>query len=96
MAFQNEDNTGGNACYMITKAGRKQGANRSRRPRQSISVRSVAANHALAVHPSYVPTNMTGFYGEDDMDACMSDLVNLLERLGTDLDSDLPNRGFVQ
>jgi hypothetical protein len=50
----------------------------------------------LAVHPGYVPTKMTGFYGEDDMDVCMAGLVKVIERFGTELGSDIPNGGYVR
>jgi hypothetical protein len=50
----------------------------------------------LAVHPGYVPTKMTGFYGEDDMDTCMGGLVKLIERFGTKAGADLPNGGYVR
>ena len=30
----------------------------------------------LAVHPGYLPTKMTGFYGTDDMEKCMRGLVS--------------------
>jgi NAD(P)-dependent dehydrogenase (short-subunit alcohol dehydrogenase family) len=50
----------------------------------------------LAVHPGYVATKMTGYYGEDDMETCMSGLVRLIERFGTDSGKDLPNGGYVK
>jgi NAD(P)-dependent dehydrogenase (short-subunit alcohol dehydrogenase family) len=50
----------------------------------------------LAVHPGYVATKMTGYYGEDDMDTCMSGLVKTIERFGTDLGNDIPNGGYVR
>jgi NAD(P)-dependent dehydrogenase (short-subunit alcohol dehydrogenase family) len=51
---------------------------------------------ALAVHPGYVATKMTGFYGEDDMDTCMSSLVSVVERFGTPDGNDIPNGGYVR
>jgi NAD(P)-dependent dehydrogenase (short-subunit alcohol dehydrogenase family) len=50
----------------------------------------------LAVHPGYVATKMTGYYGEDDMETCMEGLVKLIERFGTELGKDIPNGGYVR
>lgn len=50
----------------------------------------------LAVHPGYVPTKMTGYYGEDDMDVCMTGLVDVIEKLGTPLGQHLPSGGYVR
>jgi hypothetical protein len=54
------------------------------------------AVQTLAVHPGYVPTKMTGFYGVDDMETCMASLVGVIERFGTDEGKDLPNGGYVR
>lgn len=50
----------------------------------------------LAVHPGYVATKMTGYIGEDDMETCMSSLVKVIERFGTEAGKDLPNGGYVR
>lgn len=50
----------------------------------------------LAVHPGYVATKMTGYIGEDDMETCMSSLVQVIERFGTEAGKDLPNGGYVR
>lgn len=50
----------------------------------------------LAVHPGYVATKMTGYYGEDDMETCMSSLVKVIERFGTASGVDIPNGGYVR
>lgn len=50
----------------------------------------------LAVHPGYLPTKMTGFYGPDDMETCMGSLVGVIERFGTDEGKDIPNGGYVR
>lgn len=51
----------------------------------------------LAVHPGYVPTKMTGYVGNDDMETCMTSLVNIVEMFGTpEARTDLPNGGYVK
>ena len=50
----------------------------------------------LAVHPGFVATKMNAYYGEDDMDLCMSSLVDTIERFGTDAGKDIPNGGYVK
>lgn len=39
---------------------------------------------------------MTGFYGEDDMEACMSGLVGTIERFGAEEGGELANGGYVR
>ncbi len=51
---------------------------------------------ALAVHPGWVATKMTGYYGEDDMDTCMGSLVDTIERFGSGAGRDIPNGGYVR
>ena len=52
---------------------------------------------SLAVHPGYVATKMTGYYGEDEMETCMSALVDTVERFGeTGEEGRLPNGGYVR
>ena len=52
---------------------------------------------ALAVHPGFVPTKMTGFYGEDDMEECMTGLVCLIERFGQKGEEEkLKNGGYYR
>jgi NAD(P)-dependent dehydrogenase (short-subunit alcohol dehydrogenase family) len=50
----------------------------------------------LAVHPGSLATKMTGYYGEDDMETCISSLVGVIERFGTEAGNDLPNGGYVR
>lgn len=50
----------------------------------------------LAIHPGYVATKMTGYFGEDDMETCMSSLIGVIERFGTEDGVGLPNGGFVR
>jgi hypothetical protein len=38
----------------------------------------------LAVHPGWLPTRLSGYYGGDDMNTCMKGLVETIERFGTD------------
>lgn len=88
-----EDNVGGNACYRISKAGVNQLT-------KTMSIDLVkfldSSVQTLAVHPGYVATKMTGYYGEDDMETCMSSLVDTVLRFGTPAGHDLPNGGYVR
>jgi len=86
------DNTGGNACYRISKCALNQ-LTRT----MAIDLKNVAPNvHTLAVHPGFVATKMTGFEGEDDMEECMSNLVNLVRSFSGDTHDKLPNGGYVR
>ena len=49
----------------------------------------------LAIHPGYVATKMNDYYGEDDMEECMSALVETIERFGTAEGVNIPNGGYV-
>lgn len=72
------DNNGGNACYRIAKCALNQLTKT-----QSMDLQKLVPNViTLAVHPGYVATKMTGFYGEDDMDECMSGLTSIVETFG--------------
>ncbi|KAI3332070.1 NAD(P)-binding protein [Xylariaceae sp. AK1471] len=87
------DNTGGNACYRISKTAVNQLTKT-----MSIDLNKLLDTKVLtlAVHPGYVATKMTGFYGEDDMNRCMSSLVEVIERFGTPRGKDIPNGGYVR
>ena len=50
----------------------------------------------LAVHPGWLPTRMTGFYGEDNIETCMTSVVDLIERIGTENDGGIPNGAYVR
>jgi NAD(P)-dependent dehydrogenase (short-subunit alcohol dehydrogenase family) len=86
------DNTGGNACYRISKAS----VNQLTKTMSVDLAKQKSKVSCLAVHPGYVPTKMTGFYGEDDMDTCMTALVETIHRFGTVAGEDLPNGGYVR
>jgi len=74
------DNTGGNACYRISKCGVNQLIKT-----QHVDLRKMNSNIiTLAVHPGFVATKMTGYYGEDDMDECRNGLVKIVETFGND------------
>ncbi|KAI1849677.1 hypothetical protein JX266_004626 [Neoarthrinium moseri] len=86
------DNVGGNACYRISKAGVNQLT-------KTMAVDLTQANSkvlALAVHPGYVPTKMTGFYGEDEMETCMDSFVAVIERFGTADGDNLQHGGYYR
>jgi NAD(P)-dependent dehydrogenase (short-subunit alcohol dehydrogenase family) len=72
------DNTGGNVCYRISKSAVNQLTKTAAMDLQRLAPNVIA----LAVHPGYVPTKMTGFYGEDDMEECMIGLVDVVEKFG--------------
>ncbi|KAI1098419.1 NAD(P)-binding protein [Jackrogersella minutella] len=88
-----EDNTGGNACYCISKAGVNQLT-------KTMSIDLIkfldSRVKTLAVHPGYVATKMTGFCGEDDMDTCMSSLADTILRFRTPVGPELPNGEYVR
>ncbi|KAK5656993.1 hypothetical protein OQA88_3516 [Cercophora sp. LCS_1] len=74
-----EDNTGGNASYRISKTGVNQLTKT-----MAVDLLKAGSNVVtLAVHPGYVATKMTGYYGEDNMETCMSSLAETIERFGT-------------
>jgi len=87
------DNTGGNACYRISKAALNQLTKT-----MAIDLSKEAPNvKTLAVHPGYVATKMTGYIGNDDMEECMSSLVNVVEVFGTpNAPPSLSNGGYVK
>jgi NAD(P)-dependent dehydrogenase (short-subunit alcohol dehydrogenase family) len=72
------DNTGGNVCYRISKCAVNQLTKTTAMDLQRLAPNVIA----LAVHPGYLPTKMTGFYGEDDMEECMTGLVDVVEKFG--------------
>lgn len=84
-------NTGGNACYRISKAA----LNQLTKTMALDLERTLPSIKVLAVHPGFVATKLTGYYGEDDMDSCMDGLAATIERFGTDGD-DIPNGGYVK
>lgn len=87
------DNTGGNACYRISKAG----LNQLTKTMAVDLARSAGSKVlALAVHPGFVPTKMTGYHGEDDMDTCMSSLVEVIVKFGTPDGQELRNGGYYR
>ena len=87
------DNTGGNICYRISKAGVNQLTKNMAVDLTNLGVSNVLT---LAIHPGYVATKMTGFYGEDDMETCMSSLVSTIERFGSPEGEDIPVGGYVK
>jgi NAD(P)-dependent dehydrogenase (short-subunit alcohol dehydrogenase family) len=72
------DNTGGNVCYRISICAVNQLTKTTAMDLQRLAPSVVT----LAVHPGYVPTKMTGFYGEDDIEECMKGLVDVVENFG--------------
>ena len=88
-----QDNNGGNAPYRISKAGVNQLTKTMAEDLAKLGKMTVLT---LAVHPGFVPTKMTGFYGEDDMETCITSLAALIERFGTDEVREIPNGGYVR
>ncbi|KAF6822370.1 short chain dehydrogenase [Colletotrichum plurivorum] len=86
-----KDNKGGNISYRISKAGVNQLTKTMAVDLQKAGSRV----EALAVHPGWVPTKMAGFYGEDDMDTCMSALVDTMCRFGGESEG-IPNGAYVR
>jgi NAD(P)-dependent dehydrogenase (short-subunit alcohol dehydrogenase family) len=80
-----------NACYRISKAGVNQ---LTKTMAVDLSLESKVL--ALAVHPGFLPTRMTGYAGKDEMDSCMNALVETIERLGTAGGRELENGGYYR
>lgn len=87
------DNIGGNVCYRLAKC-----ALNNLTKTQAEDLKKVAPNIiTLAVHPGYVATKMTDFYGEDDMEECMDGFVRIVETFGTKgTEEKFPNGGYVR
>jgi len=51
---------------------------------------------ALAIHPGWLATKMTGFYGEDDWGTCIASIADTVERFGTDEGRAIENGGYVK
>jgi NAD(P)-dependent dehydrogenase (short-subunit alcohol dehydrogenase family) len=87
------DNNGGNTCYRLAKCALNQLTKT-----QAKDLKKLAPNViTLAVHPGYVATKMTGFYGEDDMDECMEGFTNIVEKFGQKGEEErIPNGGYVR
>lgn len=91
--MERTENWAGNACYRISKTGLNQLTKT-----MALDLKKMLKSKVLtlAVHPGWLPTRMTGFYGEDDMDVCMSSLVDVIERFGTPEGENLPHGGYVK
>ena len=88
-----DNDTGGNLCYRLSKCALNQLSKTTAMDLQRLAPSVIA----LAVHPGYVPTKMTGLYGEEDMDECMTGLVDVLERFGQKGEEmTLPNGSYVR
>ncbi|KAF2421109.1 NAD(P)-binding protein, partial [Tothia fuscella] len=87
------DNTGGNACYRVSKTALNQLTKNMALDLNKLGVSNV---RTLAVHPGYVATKMTGYHGEDDMETCMNGLVQLIERFGTDDGKAIASGAYVR
>ncbi|KAJ3485578.1 hypothetical protein NLJ89_g11888 [Agrocybe chaxingu] len=87
------DNAGGNACYRISKCALNQLTKN-----MAMDLEKISPNvKTIAVHPGYVPTKMTGYVGEDDMERCIQGLVEIVEKFGTPgWEEKLPNSGYVR
>lgn len=50
----------------------------------------------LAVHPGFVPTRMTGYVGDNDLNECMEGLVEVVEGFASKKGkANLKNGGYV-
>ncbi|KAK0712712.1 hypothetical protein B0T26DRAFT_741712 [Lasiosphaeria miniovina] len=86
------DNTGGNACYRVSKAGVNQLTKT-----MAVDLAKLGSKVlALAVHPGFVATKMTGYFGKDDMDECMAALADVIVRFGTADGAAIPHGGYVR
>lgn len=87
-----KNNYGGNACYRVSKTAVNQLTKTMAIDLQKLGSKVIA----LAVHPGWVPTRMTDFKGGDDMEICMTALVETIERLGTSDGTEIENGSFVK
>lgn len=82
-------NSGGNASYRISKTGLNQLTKT-----MAVDLQKMHSTvRALAIHPGYLATKMTGYVGKDDMEACMESLVGVIERFGTEAGKAIPTDG---
>ncbi|KAL9622382.1 MAG: hypothetical protein Q9160_003225 [Pyrenula sp. 1 TL-2023] len=87
-----EDNDGGNAVYKVSKAALNQFTKGA-----GMELQKLGTNvQTLAVHPGFVPTRMTGYVGDNDLDECMEELVDVIECFASkDGKANLKNGGYV-
>jgi hypothetical protein len=50
----------------------------------------------LSIHPGYLATKMNDYYGEDDVEECLSSIVKTIEMFGTVEGTNIPNGGYVK
>ncbi|KAF2114212.1 hypothetical protein BDV96DRAFT_577765 [Lophiotrema nucula] len=91
MASIADNDNGGNLCYRLSKTAVNQLTKTMAVDLANIGSKTMT----LAVHPGYVATKMNDYYGEDDMEECMSALVETIEIFGTAQGADIPNGGYV-
>ena len=86
-----DNESGGNLCYRVSKTAVNQLTKT-----MAVDLAKVGSKTmTLAVHPGYVATKMNDYYGEDDMEECMSSLVDTIEAFGTAEGASILNGGYV-
>jgi NAD(P)-dependent dehydrogenase (short-subunit alcohol dehydrogenase family) len=86
-----DNSAGGNICYRLSKSAVNQ------------LTKTVAVDLAkmgskvitLAIHPGYLPTKMNDYYGENDMEECISGITKTINAFGTAEGMHIPNGGYV-
>ena len=82
---------GGNICYRLSKTAVNQLTKTVAEDLAKLGSKIIT----LAIHPGYLPTKMNDYYGEDDMDECLSGMVKTIEAFGTVEATNIPNGGYV-
>ncbi|KAL9109734.1 MAG: hypothetical protein Q9227_005603 [Pyrenula ochraceoflavens] len=87
-----DNTTGGNLPYRISKTALNQFTRTA-----AVDLEGLGKNvKTIAVHPGFLATKMTGFYGEDRMETSVEGLVSILEHFGVlEKGSNLPNGGIT-
>lgn len=86
-----DNDIGGNLCYRLSKTAVNQLT-----MTMAADLRKMGSSTiTLAVHPGYLATKMNDYYGEDDMEECVNNIVETIERFGTAKGASIPNGGYV-
>ncbi|CAO2656560.1 Nn.00g053630.m01.CDS01 [Neocucurbitaria sp. VM-36] len=86
-----DNSTGGNVSYRISKTAINQLTKTMAVDLAKMGSKVVT----LAVHPGYLATKMNDYYGQDDMEECISAIVKTIESFGTMEGKGILNGGYV-
>jgi NAD(P)-dependent dehydrogenase (short-subunit alcohol dehydrogenase family) len=86
-----DNNTGGNICYRLSKTAVNQLTKTV-----AVDLAKMGSNViTLAIHPGYLPTKMNDYYGENDMEVCISGITKTIQAFGAVESTNIPNGGYV-